>query len=243
MLLPAELKNRIYDVALTDPEGIFFISRTKQYRRIVEREVPNSTDLSGDSRRSRHRYNRFRNPSSQASSPSAPVKKLTPLVPNILLLNREIYAETQPILYASNTFNVEDTTALHAFLANIGTNNRATLTDVTISGWGYTKAHKAMNHPAFTLLAGATNLQHLRVDCRVSWSGAKHAARQLYRDGFHWLEAMGVAKGTFDAAVDIVDMEAENFARFHYQNITGNPTEEELREEFQSELRKLLRQH
>lgn len=167
---------------------------------------------------------------------------------NILLLNREIYAEAQPILYASNAFAVEDTTALHAFLANIGPKNCATIADVTISGWGYTKAHKALNHPAFTLLANAVNLTRLHIDCRISWSGPKHAARQLYRDGFHWLEAMGVAKGNFDAAVGIIEIQeihGDNFNQYYRYGVEPKekPTEEELLEEFRGELRKLLRQN
>lgn len=245
MELPAELKNKIYDVTLTDPNGIFFVSRTKQYRRTVERETPSSIITA---RRNRHYRNRWYNQQTsqspgcpQVSVQPAPLEP-APLVPNMLLLNKEIYAQTQPILYATNAFAVEDTMALHAFLANIGTKNRATLADLTIKGWGYTKSHKALNHPAFTMLAGAVNLTRLHLDCKISWSGPKHSARQLYRDGFHWLEAMGAAKGQYDAAIDIVEIADDNLG-LYYGRIENKPTKEERLVEFESELRKLLAQH
>lgn len=168
---------------------------------------------------------------------------MTPvLTPNILLLNRAIYAETQPILYAGNTFAVEDTTALHAFLAIIGPKNRATITDLTIRGWGYTKTHKALNHPAFTMLASAVNLTRLNLDCQIAWGGPCMIAKQLYRDGFHWLEAVGVAKGKFDAAIDIIEIPEVNLNGFPYGRVNGdNLSLEEKMEQFRGELRKMLR--
>ena len=163
------------------------------------------------------------------------------LVPNILLLNQATYAETQPILYAGNTFAVEDTTAMHAFLANIGPKNRATITDLTIKGWGYTKAHKALNHPAFTMLAGAVNLTRLHLDCEVVWGGPKRIAKQLYRDAFHWLEAVGTGKGVFDAAVDIIEITDRYLSPSFYGHIHGSEQNQEASlEDFRAELRKMM---
>lgn len=56
-----------------------------------------------------------------------------------------IYAETQRVLYAGITFAVEGTTAMHMFLASIRPENRATIFDLTIPGWDYTKAYKALD--------------------------------------------------------------------------------------------------
>jgi len=240
-LLPAELKNQIYETALTDLNDIFLISKTRQYRRTVERDVSTFANSVNYDRRRRHRYDRYHNqPSQQSSSSSTPAKPIA-LVPSILLLNKEIYAEAQPVLYASNNFVVEDTAALHAFLANIGLKNCATLTDLTIRGWGLTRGHKALNHPALSMLASAVNLQRFHIDCRISWGGPKYAARQLYRDGHHWLEAMGVAKGRFDAAVEIVEVIDENFEEYRRNGDQEKPTREEQLETFRSEMRKLLR--
>ncbi|KAF6225363.1 hypothetical protein HO173_012801 [Letharia columbiana] len=45
--LPAELKNQIYALSLIDPDGIFLISKTKQYRRTIQRSVPYTVNSSG----------------------------------------------------------------------------------------------------------------------------------------------------------------------------------------------------
>lgn len=130
---------------------------------------------------------------------------------------------------------------MHAFLATIGPKNRATVTDITIKGWGYTKAHKALNHPALTMLADAVNLTRLHLDCQLAWGGPSRVAKQLYRDGFHWLEAMGAAKGRFDAAIDIIDISEANLTCHGYLYIrAGGLSPEEKMEEFKAELRKML---
>ena len=183
-------------------------------------------------------------PTSDSDSDSAPAT-LPAFVPNLLALNRQIYGEAQPILYRSNAFVVEDTTALHSFLANIGSRNAAALADVTIKGWGHSKAHKALNHPAFTLLANAVNLRRLHLDCRISWySSPQRIAMQVYRDAFHWLEAVGTATGRWDAALDLIEVMEDNFATTRYSMIGSQrqtPSHEEQMEVFQDELRKLLR--
>lgn len=229
MSLPAELKNEIYALALIDPNCIFLVSKTKRHRRIVQRSDPSAVRPGCGCR--------FH---SQSSASTSTVNKFAALIPNILLLNRAVYAETQPILYAGNTFALDDTSALHAFLANIGPKNRATVTDITLRGWGYTRGHKAFNHSAFTMLASAMNLSSLRLDCRLNWGGPQRVAKQLYRDGFHWLEAVGVAKGKFDAAIDVLEISDENWRRY-YGRVADAPSPEHQREAFNAQLRRMLR--
>lgn len=169
---------------------------------------------------------------------------LATLVPNLLLVNRQIYSEAQPILYGQNAFALEDTMALHAFLANIGPRNVAALADVTIKGWGYTKAHKALNHPALTLLAGAVNLKRLKIDCRISWyTCPKKIAMQVYRDAFHWLKAIGVAKRKRDAALEVIEIREENFGASIYGTVSVKdlPSHQEHMENFREMLSHLLR--
>lgn len=218
---------------------MFLVSKTVRYRRTVQRSTPDAVKAHYYHRR---RHYRYVEPLSQPSDTST-ATMLPTLTPNILLLNRAIYAEAQPILYASNAFALEDTTALHAFLAIIGPKNRATITDLTIKGWGYTKAHKALNHPALTMLTGAANLKRLYLDCHIHWSGPKGVAKQLYRDGFHWLEAVGAAKGKFDAAIEIIEASEECLENRPYKNVQAykNMQADEKTDEFRSELRKLLR--
>ena len=246
MSLPAELKNQIYALALTTEDGIFLISKTKRYRRTVQRsdrKVQPLVKQGSGYRSSRLPFSyRIKTPEVEARTD---MTRRT-LVPKILLLNKAIYAETQPILYASNTFAVEDTTAMHAFLATIGPKNRATITDLTLKGMGYSKAHKALNHPAFTMLAGAVNLTRLYIDCQFSWgTDPRRKARQLYRECFHWLEAMGVEHGRFDAAVDIIEVADRNWINpwaniQQTPNLDPEPNLEEKMKTFRAELRKLL---
>jgi hypothetical protein len=166
-------------------------------------------------------------------------------VPNLLALSHQTYSEAQPFLYRKNAFVLEDTMALHAFLANIGPRNSALLAYVTIKAWGHSRTHKALNHPAFTLLVSAVNLRRLHLDCRLHWrSSPKSVAMMVYRDGFHWLEAVGVAKGKFDAAVGIIELLPGSLNDSWYRAGTGTqdkPSHEEKMKVFQNELTKLLR--
>ena len=196
---------------------MFLVAKTKRYRRTVQRSTPSAANANGHSAR--------RNT----------------LTPSILLLNRAIHTEAQPILYAGNSFALEDTTALHAFLAIIGPKNRATLTDLTIQCWGATKAHKAFNHPALTMLTGAVNLSRLYLDCIVSFKGPKGVAKQIYRDGCHWLEAVGAAKGKSDAAIEIIELSKACLGGSRYQTKQPDGWYSERLEDVGSELRKLLR--
>ena len=228
MSLPAELRNQIYALALTDLNAcICLVSKTKRYRRTVQ--------LVSDQR------NDYRPHTPSQSSEGTDDVTFPDLVPNLLLLNKAIHAESQPILYAGNTFAVEDTTAMHAFLAKIGPKNRATITDLKVQGWGYTKAHKALNHPALTMLVDAVNLEHLDLGCHIGWGGGpKKIAKQLYRDGFYWLEAVGTGKRKFDAAVDIIEIADEYLTRGSHFGTVSDTNPDELREEFRAELRRLL---
>lgn len=107
-----------------------------------------------------------------------------------------------------------------------------------------------MNHPAFSVLGNAANLQSLYIDCRVHWGGPKGVARQIHRDGHCYLEAVGAAKGTFDAALEVLDLEPDNWdvpgrwSRFsRIASGKKDQTAQESLEEFRAELRKLLRSH
>ena len=237
MSLPAELRNQIYALALTDPNYVYLVSKTKRYRRTVQRSLP-FDGRSAD-------YDKYTDSQFDTAALLLSLKLPAPpalpaLVPNLLLLNKAIYAETQPILYAGNSFAVEDTTAMHTFLAKIGPKNRADITHLTVKGWGFTKAHKALNHPALTMLVDAVSLKRLYLDCQISWDAEpKRIAKQLYRDGFLWLEAVGAGKGKFDAGVDMIEIADEYLTRF-LPRWEAKKTPDELREEFRAELRRLL---
>lgn len=209
--LPAEIKNQIYELVLISPDPIFLVSKTKALRRTIVREIMTDENASGARRRAcgvRSYWWRVQAPLTNGASTPA---KLMPMVPNLMLLSKQVYAETQPLLYSANDFILEDTTALHTFLASIGHDNVATLKDLTLNGWGHTKAHKAMNFPALTLLGGATKLERIEFNCGVHYGGASQIATQLYRDGHLWFEARGLA------AVDVM-----SFSKDHLKITTWN---------------------
>ncbi|KAF2806456.1 uncharacterized protein BDZ99DRAFT_466028 [Mytilinidion resinicola] len=238
--LPAELRNIIYEHALVDGNGVHLISKTEHYRRVVIRSNPSMNAINDPFGRGgyHHRVLYGESNEDENEEPSGRVS----FVPSLLAVNRQICTEALPILY-SNKFMLEDTTALHSFMADLRPRTRELLEDVTIHGWGYTKAHKALNHPGLTMLSGAVNLKRLHFQCRIGWgNNIRKVARQVYRDGFHWLEAVGVAKGNYDAAVDIISL-----AEFTPQRtVWRTPGEEDAVEQaakmevFGDELRKLL---
>ena len=226
--LPPELRNKIYELTLASPDPIFLVSRFKSYRHSIFRKPMDREDESGSQRRSR--YWRFNH--TQAGQNSEDDDQVLPcLVPALLRLNKSIRSEANPILYSSNTFTLEDTTALHTFLSSIGTSNIALLTSLTINGWGYTKAHKAMNFPALSLLAHATALKKggLYLNCRVGWLGLKGTAKQLLRDGHVWLDARG------EKALDALGIDEENLLGYGHRRVAGDV------EDLRGEVRRLMR--
>ena len=232
------MRDEIYRHALTDAEELFLIARTRQYRRTAQIAAP----IDARDARRRHRY-WSPSPDTVANQDSTWVPKL---VPNILALSRRVHDEAQPILYGRNVFALDDTAALHAFIASIGPKNCATLRELQINGWGFSRAHKAINHPAFTILGQAVNLRRLHIKCQIHWGNPTEVARQIYRDGHHWFHTLAIAKGRVDAGVDILDIGDQNLgARYQWTNNVRewvkSTDEEEKIKQFQAELRKLLK--
>lgn len=108
---------------------------------------------------------------------------------------------------------------------------------------------KGYNFAALTMLQGCIKLQRLLFECSLDgYRDPVGLARQIYRDGVFFLEAIGDAQGSYDAAVDVVRLGEWHFdprRRGHYGKKTDMPFEPEViaqkrRGEFESELRKLL---
>lgn len=74
------------------------------------------------------------------------------------------------------------------------------------------------------------------------WGGPKRIAKQLYRDGFHWLEAVGATKGRVDAAVELIEIsEGILTTGYGYRRSQGDDVSaEEVMEEFRAALRRML---
>ena len=239
--LPQELRDYIYELALTEEEGLTLVSRTKAYRRTICRGVIYNNDGTRYYRRyRRRRFNTARLSQSQED------EKANHLSPNLLAVNKQIHAEAIGYLYKQPMI-VDDTMTLHTFLAAIGASNRLALSDVTVKAWGVGRGtHKAMNFASLTLLATCTNLTRLSLDCEVGWMRQpKYLARQIFRDGHYFLETFGAANGKKDAAIDVLELSEWNYDKgnfFPYRRLAGSlPEKEPYKEAFRAELRKLLR--
>lgn len=217
----------IYELTLTNAGAVGIVARQTRHRHIA---VRGSVYTEGAYRRSyygRRRFNWKGNPVNLA-----PIS--TTFVPALLAVNKQVNAEGINYLYGQD-FIFEDTTALHSFLAPIGTRNLQRLENIDIMSWGRSGVSKGNNHAAFTLLAGATNLKSLRLTGDVSyWSNQPgRVANRVFGEAHWFLEAYGAANGRKDAAVDILEMDNSNFEQ------SGKDTEVRI-QHFKRSLRALL---
>jgi len=241
MELPGELKNKIYDQALKHHKPIILVTKTRQHRHIVQ--FGKDHDFERGTARPHWGYMVHKVP----YRPATPITKPF-IVPGLLAVSRQVYAEAQPILYGGNVFILKDPAVLHTFCAKIGPRNCAALKELVLKEYGYSGVSKAMNHAAFTMLAsaGAVNLNRLHLDCEVHAGGGKLLARQMMRDGHFWFEAVGAAKGKRDAAIAMLDAGSNVVIDAHklkYNPIGDKAMAVKVKEglqEFQTELRLLL---
>lgn len=240
MSLPSEVKNMIYNYALTSECEIPLVSGSKGYRHTIE--LGDTNNFQSFRRRAYHAWDGAYIPRRVATIPIIRPS----FAPTIIALNREIHAQAQRILYGANAFTLEDPKALLAFCANIGPKNCAYLQEVSLKHWGNTVVRRAMCHPAFAMLASAVNLKSLNLDCCIHWGAGSGTGRQFFRDGHNWLEAVATKEGRRDAAVDLVKLGMQHIARPRVGAMsTDHTTEEEkldkMTDAFQAELRRLLK--
>ncbi|KAL8685318.1 MAG: hypothetical protein Q9224_005864 [Gallowayella concinna] len=182
--LPPELKNKIYDYALVCENELDLISSIISLRRVVRLGDTEIVQI----------------------NPWSIVYRQPSLRANLLLLNKQMHAETQPILYGANRFALEEMKTLHTFCSQIGPKNCASLQQLSIKSSG---SIKYANYAAFATLASAVNLTRLDIDCEVYQNShpGKKLARGFYREAHLWLEAVGTAKGRRDAAVELLNVD------------------------------------
>ncbi|KAF1936425.1 hypothetical protein EJ02DRAFT_459542 [Clathrospora elynae] len=230
MQLPAEIRNLIYGYALIDPFGIHLVGKFIHKRRTVERISAECQDKVSRYQRRTNIMSKFR----------AQYENYASLVPSLLAVSKQVHREGLDILY-SNEFIMADSFALYAFLINLGPAKAKHLKTIRLMGWGYGRTMKAYNHSCFAVLVYATNITALHIDAEADWySAVKRGADQIYRDLFPWLEAVGIAKGKFDAAVDVLHLGDEYLSP--YCSSTGREVlsrNQEI-EEFKAKLGKLL---
>lgn len=64
------------------------------------------------------------------------------------------------------------------------------------------------------------NLQSLFLDCSIGYSSsAPEIAKQIYKDAHFFLEAYGSANGSYDAAVDVLEL-----SDFHFREKATDAT-------------------
>lgn len=242
--LPAELRNRIYGLALSEEEeDIYVTSTTKGYRRIAKRCT--QPDCNPQFQRGYRRYQ-------GNGDKESPARTMNSFSPNLLAVSKTVYAEAASLLYGQR-INFADNYTLLSFLNQIGRQHTSMLREICIKEWCSGRAHRSINFPAMTLLASATNLELLDIDCamgyflsygRMKFTAPTRAARKAFRDCYPWFEAIGKVKGRPDAAIDFIKVHPSNFAMGSYYTRGSDEDKEKLRENlagFQTELRRLLR--
>lgn len=233
--LPLELRYEIYELALVEPEGLTIVSKNKSFRKAVCRGLIYGAGTS-------YYCRRFRVGREDVISAK---EEWSQLIPNLLAVCKQIRSEASSYLYKQPII-LEDTKALHTFLAAIGSSNRLILSHIVVKDWGWGRgAHKAMNPAALTALSTCVNLQKLHLDCEVGIRlTPKRLARQIFRDGHYFLEAYGAANGKNDAAIDVIELSDLNLESCYWdrggRSFVGMEDPEEFKNQFQGELRKLL---
>jgi hypothetical protein len=234
--LSAEIRNIIYNYALVDASGISFMGSFKHRRRTVERI---SAEAQSHVQGMGIRNSRF----VQGSNGGEPDEFEEPvkLVPSLLSVCKQIHQECCGILY-SNEFVFTDTFALYNFLLNLGPSGSKYLKHLRLLGWGYGRGMKGYNHSCFAVLVWATNIKTLHLEDTAGYSRQpKDNATQLYRDAFPWLEAVGIAKGKADAAVDILQFPLDRYDSTMYNLPHGEVLSgKEKDDQFLEQLSKLL---
>jgi hypothetical protein len=233
---------------LSDDSDIYITSTTKGYRRVSKR----CTQPDCVPQFSRHRYGNYRrfHGNDSEDEEESPARTPNSFSPNLLAVSKTIYAEAASFLYGQRII-VADNYALLSFLNQIGHQHTSMLRKISIKEWCSGRAHRSINFPAMTLLASATNLELLDIDCAMgyfsSYYGRKkqsvpnRVARKAFRDCYPWFEAIGKVKGNADAAVDMIRVHESNFGRNYTRGNDGEkPEMHENLEGFRKELRRLL---
>lgn len=142
--LPAEIRNQIYKMCLTDPAGVYLRPTTKAFRRTVHRVSEStyrsprssaSSSLSAPTKQGHTDGSAGTEQDSQEEEQDLPSVHTQTFVPALLAANKQIYQEGREILYG-NDFYMGDTMTMHSFLVDIGARAASLLKCVTLIHWG-----------------------------------------------------------------------------------------------------------
>ncbi|KAF9630729.1 hypothetical protein BFW01_g1291 [Lasiodiplodia theobromae] len=157
------------------------------------------------------------------------------LNPKFLLVNKAIYVEGRPILYA-NRFYLTDPDTLFTFLSSLSAKSKSWIRDITFDFenppfWNARKdgefEYLHYLRPAFTALIGTTNLKHLHLHFDAKsyepYTGEEAGScteeeadsdieykedfpSKFYEDAYLWLEELVRQKGSKEEAVKMIDI-------------------------------------
>lgn len=204
--LPSELRNKIYSLVLEDPHGMVLNEGWRAHRRVPKR--CQYLDC-----RDKERYAGLGNlVYSEKCYYHRNGHLSCNLVPALLAVSKQVYAEAATILY-SQPLHFVNTTALHSFLAPLSNQIGSLIRNITIHNYdvGGRGVRKSMNVSALTLLRSCSNLQTLRIEgfgqyaWRIHYRGrpspekagkmeGTSIAQQIYRDAAFWFDTVGAKK-------------------------------------------------
>ncbi|SMR48518.1 unnamed protein product [Zymoseptoria tritici ST99CH_1A5] len=253
--LPAELRDEIYDLCLTEPDGLLLVSKRRGARKTVARgsvTTQTGTHYHGKYRSGGYRgWRRYYYGNQDRPETTSFGSRSRRFVPALLAVNKQMREEGSSRLYKQE-IALEDTTALFNFIATIGDYNRQMVSSLTIKGWGQGRGKAdAHNTAAFAMLSVCKNIQTLHMDCSLqAHRDPADLADTFYRAAHFFLEALVDAKGDVDAAVDVIQLAEWHFDKTRVTPPTlqsaasGSAVEykpvTEVEEQFQDELKKLL---
>ncbi|KAK3716647.1 hypothetical protein LTR37_006277 [Vermiconidia calcicola] len=153
----------------------------------------------------------------------------------LLAVNKEIYKEAVPILYAHNLL-FDSTSTLLDFLSQTPAEVKPRLRNITAK-----HLVKTQSRNCFLNLAPATNITRLHIVAGVaSEADPAKAAKTFYGDAYRFLEAVGAKKGDKMGGVDVLSFGKQALVTKDEKK-NPKPYDEEMREEFMDTLKSKLK--
>lgn len=247
--LPTELRNKIYSMALEDPNGMVLREGWRSHHRVAIRGWLNRWDFY-DAEGYSERYSGQLNVNLEGTFLHARPDHWATLSPALLAVNKQIHAEAKAMLYAQ-PLHFATTTALHNFLAPLSDTTCSLIRSITLHSYENrgTGVRKAMKVSALTLLRNCKNLRTMRVEESLSngysycapeeHHGGKDLAEQIYRDGAFWLDIIGADKAL--QVLDINGLDEQRGDMKYADRRRDDEFRKKMKAAFEVELRDLLR--
>ncbi|KAG8158319.1 hypothetical protein KVR01_012080 [Diaporthe batatas] len=225
MDLPPELRLKVYDEALVDPDGVTIRTFTDKYESTpVHVAVSNIRTAYFLTPKWYHHGKWTEVPANQLP------RKKNQLSPNLIAASKTIHGEASKKLW-EQPFLFSDVQGLHAFLLMLRPETIARLRDITILQHGWNN-HKVL--PAFVLLRDAPLLRNLRLDCRIrpdiraaraghnqENSMGQQIATRLYSNCHPFLKALIKERGS-GAILEVIKFSREEFKNNYYDHVTNH---------------------